>query len=185
MSRAQKLIPVPGTGKAAWMLSISLCKQMINTLHGIRKCGSDVGGASTAKRPHFSHGCVSETQSRSASHFCVYGTSKLRYQVRPQTANCHGRPSRSGPVGSGETRSVAAFLARHSDSQSRRLWENKQPASEQSPTFPWIESRGNGGWSPADKHCSIPLCVCVCESEFTQANNTRPYVSSRLYNRCC
>lgn len=107
MSRAQKLIPVPGTGKAAWMLSISLCKQMINTLHGIRKCGSDVGGASTAKRPRFSHGYVSETQSRSASHFCVYGTSKLRYQVRPQTANCHGRPSRSGPVGSGETRSVA------------------------------------------------------------------------------
>lgn len=29
-----------------------------------------------------------------------------------------------------------AFLARRSDSQSRRLWENKQPASEQSPTFP-------------------------------------------------
>lgn len=130
-SPEQKLIPVPllcthagSTGKAAQMLSISLCKQMINTLHLIIKawisCYSR-GRAFAAKMPSFPM-VIFQRERRSASHLCVF-MADLNYGIRfaPNRTNCQlswptlpYRPLLS--LGSSVTQSIPEFLALRLDS---------------------------------------------------------------------
>lgn len=124
--------------KAARMLSISLCKGRINTLHRIRRCGLHVpvrGTGPVFPWPAFRGG---------AGLFMA----DLNYGIR-FVPDCQppwpALPHR--PVRSGVTQSIPEPLALRSDSDGRPVCENKHRPSEESPFFfyrpPRIESRGS------------------------------------------